>query len=358
MNYEVIGDNPTRVSRLTLALALTVLFLTTFVQHANAQSLADRDVSGTTWDCRIESNKIHEDVPLAEVKHDDHVLITFNPGGSSVSVMPFSDRPSDPAADGQVDWSFGEWKQEGATVRSVSNGTVESFHAQSRNDGDAERMLELKISGDQMQGRLLSHSTTNLAVFHCQLQTLAANSAPPVSTVSRANSQTVPASPAVEVRVSSADSRILTSAEMATLRDSLHWEPDSVPLHHGETAVSYLLDNQGHRLGSIRVQWTRTVATKGTRSQPADPPVGFFILEIENGTSCGFLGQAELDGPKGSVIVSSVDIDSWVGLHQPGSGETIRVEGDAVLPSPNPPIVLRPLAVGSALSACMTPKNP
>src|SRR4029077_18040150 len=110
VNYEVIGDNPTRVSPLTLALALIVLFLTTFVQHTNAQSLTDPDVSGTTWDCRIESNKIHEDVPLAEIKHDDHVLITFNPGGSSVTITPFNDRPSDPAADGQVDWSFGEWK--------------------------------------------------------------------------------------------------------------------------------------------------------------------------------------------------------------------------------------------------------
>ena len=209
-----------------------------------------------------------------------------------------------------------------------------------------------------MQGQLLSHSTTDPSVFHCQFQTLPANSGTPMNSGTNSSPAAVPTSPAVDVRVSSADSRILTSAEMATLRDSLHWEPESVSFHNGETAVSYLADSQGQRLGSIRVQWTRTVALKGTRSQPPDPPVGSFTLEIENGTSCGFLAQAELDGPKGSVIVSSVDVDSWVGLHQPGSGETIRVQGDAVLPNPNPSIVLRPLAVGSALSACMTPKNP
>jgi hypothetical protein len=122
--------------------------------------------------------------------------------------------------------------------------------------------------------------------------------------------------------------------------------------------VSYLVDREGHKLGSISVKWTKTVVPKATSSQPAGPPVGSFTLQIQNGTSCGFLGQAELDDRKGSVVVSSLELDSWVGLHQPGSGESIRVEGDAELPSPNPTIVLKPLEVSSALSACMTPKNP
>lgn len=122
--------------------------------------------------------------------------------------------------------------------------------------------------------------------------------------------------------------------------------------------MSYLVDKEGQKLGSIRVQWTKTVVPKGTSSLPGGPAVGSFTLQIENGTSCGFLGQAELDDPKGFVVVSSLDLDSWVGLDQPGSGQTIRVEGDAGLPNPNPRIVLKPLAAGSALSACMTPKNP
>jgi hypothetical protein len=353
VNYEVIEDKSNTGGPLTFVSVLIVLCVITFVQHANAQSSTDRDVSGTTWECRIESN--NEDGGLTGGKNGDHVLITFDSGGSSITAKPLNDQAPVRTHNGKLDWSFGEWKQEGATVQSVSNGTLESFHDQPWNDGDAERMLELKISGDQMQGRLLSHSTTDLSVFHCQLQTLLPNS---VSTGTNASPPVVPAAPVVDVRVTSADSRILTSAEMAALRDSLHWEPESVPLRNGGTAVSNLLDNQGHTLGSIRVQWTKTVASKGTRSQPADPPVGSFSLEIENGTSCGFLAQAELEGPKGSVIVSSVDIDSWVGLHQPGSGETIRVGGDAVLPNPNLTIVLRPLAVGSALSACLTPKRP
>src|SRR5258708_7208751 len=147
--------NQTQAVRSSLFLFLIALFVITSVQHANAQSSTDRDVSGTTWDCRIESNT--EDGRLAGIKNGDHVLITFDPGGSSITAKPLDDQAPVLTHNGEFDWSFGEWKQEGATVRSVSNGTVESFHDRPWNDRDAERMLELKISGDQMQGRLLSH---------------------------------------------------------------------------------------------------------------------------------------------------------------------------------------------------------
>jgi hypothetical protein len=286
------------------------------------------------------------------------MLLTFNPGGSSVTSKLLSDHPQPSGDDGAGDWSFGDWKQEGATVRSVSNGTVESFHAQPWNDGDAEKMMELKRSGDRMQGRLLSHSTTDSADIQCQLQSPHLDSNASMANASNASSLPGPGSPVVDVRVSSAYTRILTSGEMAALRDSLHWEPESAILRNGGTAESNLVDNAGRKLGSIRVQWIKTVAPKGTRSEPAGPVVGSFTVEMMNGTSCGFLGQAELDGPKGSIILGSVELDSWVGLHQPGPGETIRVDGDVVLPSPNPSILLRPLVVSSALSACVTPRNP
>jgi TPR repeat protein len=161
----------------------------------------------------------------------------------------------------------------------------------------------------------------------------------------------------VDVRYSAGDSRPLSGAEMATLRDSLHWDPEMARLSSGGTAVSYLVDKEGRRLGSIQVQWTRTVVTKGTPSQPAGPPVGSFTVQLENGTSCGFLGEAELDDPKGVAILSSFELDSWVGLGQPRAGQTVRVEGEADLPSANPAILLKPLEVGSTLSACLTPKN-
>jgi hypothetical protein len=330
----------------------------TVTQRATAQSPTDPDVSGTTWDCRIVWGKTETAGRLAAPSHEDHILFTFNPGGSSVSAKLLGDRPEHSTEDAQEDWSFGDWKQEGATVRSVSNGTVGSFQAQPWNSGDAERMMELKILGDRMQGRLLSHSNTDFATLRCQLQSPLHDSNASMTDSSNADSQTVPGSPVVDVRISSTYTRILTLGEMAALRDSLHWEPESAPLHHGGTAESFLVDNAGRRLGAIRVQWTKTVAPKGTRSEPAGPAVGSFTFEMQNGTSCGFLGQAELDTPKGSVILGSVELDSWVGLHQPGPGETIRVEGDEVLPSPNPSIVLRPLVVSSALSACVTPRNP
>jgi hypothetical protein len=358
VNYEVIGDKTTKVGPLRFSFALFVLCAATVAQQANAQHPAERDVSGTTWDCRINLSQVDASGRITGADSEDHVLITFNPGGSSVSAKLLSNRPTTPIDNGQYDWSFGEWKQEGVTVRSVSNGTVESFHAQPWSRGDAERMMELKISGDRMQGQLLSHSTTEPAVFQCRLQSSIPGASPPLSTASNSSPRPVPESSGVDVRFGSADSRLLTESEMAALRDSLHWEPESAPLRYGGTAASYLLDNQGHRLGSIRVQWTKTAAPKGTRSEPAGPAVGSFTVQMENGTSCGFLGQAELDGPKGVVIVSSVDLDLWVGLGQPGSGQTIRVEGDADLPNPNPSIVLKPLAVSSALSACTTPKNP
>lgn len=162
-----------------------------------------------------------------------------------------------------------------------------------------------------------------------------------------------PTSKSPDVRFTKADSRLLNDEEMATLRDSLRWEPDSVPVLPGGTAVSTLLDDQGRKLGAIRVHWTKTEGSKD-----AGPPVASFAVELENDSSCGFLAQAELDGPKGVVIVSSVDVDSWIGLHQPGPGETFRAEGDADLPSQNTKIELKPLAVSFALSACTTPKNP
>jgi hypothetical protein len=162
----------------------------------------------------------------------------------------------------------------------------------------------------------------------------------------------------VDVRYSGADSRPLTGAEMAALRDSLHWEPEVARLPNGGTAVSYLVDKDGRRLGSIQVQWTRTVVPKGTPSQPGEPPVGSFTVQLENDTSCGFLGEAELDDPKGIVLLSSFELDSWVGLGQPRAGQTIRVEGEADLPGANPTILLKPLEVSSTLSACLTPKSP
>ena len=167
-----------------------------------------------------------------------------------------------------------------------------------------------------------------------------------------------PSSKTADVRFTKADSRMLSDAEMAALRDSLRWDPELVPLPPGGTAVSNLLDDQGRKLGAIRVQWIKTVAPKGAHPEPAEPPVGSFAVELENDSSCGFLAQAELDGPKESVIVSSVELDSWIGLHQPGSGQTYRVEGDAELPNENRKIVLKPLTVSSTLSACTTPKNP
>jgi hypothetical protein len=355
VNLEVMGGKTTRVGP---AIALLFLCAATVPQQSRAQSPNDGDVSGTTWDCRIDLNKADTSGHLAGAPHEDHVLFTFIPGGSSVSAKLPSDHPQPPADDGQGDWSFGEWKQEGAMVRTVSNGTVESFHAQPWNNGDAERMMELKISGDRMQGLLLSHSTNDSADIQCQLQSSLPDANAHMTDAGNASSLAGPGSPVVDVRVSSAYTRILTSGEMAALRDSLHWEPESAVLRVGGTAESNLVDNAGRKLGSIRAQWTRTVAPKGTRSEPAGPVVGSFTFEMENGTSCGFLGQAELDGPKGSVILGSVELDSWVGLHQPGPGETIRVEGDAVLPSPNPSVVLRPLVVSSALSACVTPRNP
>jgi hypothetical protein len=357
VNLEVIGDKTSRTGPRKFALTMFFLCAAMIGQEANAQSPADRDVSGTTWECRINVDRVDASGRPTGARYEDRVLITFNPGGSSVSAKPLGDIPQTFTGERPDEWSFGEWKQEGATVRSVSNGTLESFHAQPWKSGDAEKMMELKISGDRMQGQLLSHSMTDPAIFQCQLQSPVPDVSSPMRAASSSSSQPPPGSPDVDVRFSSADSRLLTEAEMAALRDSLHWEPESVPVRYGGTAVSYLVDNQGHRLGSIQVQWTRTAAPKGTRSEPTGPAVGSFTVVMENGTSCGFLGQAELDGPKGAVIVSSVDLDSWVGLGQPGSGQTIRVEGNADLPSPNPATVLKPLAVSSALSACMTPKN-
>jgi hypothetical protein len=162
----------------------------------------------------------------------------------------------------------------------------------------------------------------------------------------------------VDVRYFAGDSRPLTGAEMATLRDSLHWEPEVARLPNGGTTVSYLVDKDGRKLGSIQVQWTKTVIPKGTPSQPGGPPVGSFTVQLENGTSCGFLGEAELDDPKGVAILSSFELDSWVGLGQPRAGQTVRVEGEAELPSANPTIFLKPLEVSSTLSACLTQKNP
>jgi hypothetical protein len=358
VNVEVIGGKTTRAGPRTFALALFVLCAATVLQQANAQAPTDLNVSGTTWDCRMDKSKIDSVGLSTGPPSEDHVLITFNPGGPSVTARLLSDRPQAPTGDAKIDWQFGDWKQEGATVRWVSKGTVGTFHAPLSRNGDAERMLELKISEDGKQGQLLSHSTTDTAVFHCQLQSPLPYTDPPVKNASTSSLQTVPAPPVVDVRVSPADSRLLTEAEMAVLRDSLRWEPESAPLRYGGTAASYLVDNQGRKLGSIQVHWTKTVAPKGTRSEPGGPAVGSFIVQMENGTSCGFLGQAELDGPKGLIILSSFDLDSWVGLGQPGSGQTIRVEGDADLPNPNLSIVLKPLEVSSALSACTTPKNP
>lgn len=160
------------------------------------------------------------------------------------------------------------------------------------------------------------------------------------------------------MRFTSADSRLLTEAEMATLRDSLRWQPETARLRYGGTAVSYLIDREGHKLGSIQFEWTKTAVPKGSPSQAEGLPAGSFTVEIENGSSCGFLAQAEVDDSKGTVVVSSFDLDSWIGLRQPEPGKTIRVEGDADLPGPNPSLLLKPLAVSSTLSACSTPKKP
>lgn len=358
MNFVVIGDKTTRAGWVTFALALFVLRAATVPQQARAQSPTARDMSGTTSDCSIDSSKVDGRGQHYGSHHEDQVLITFNPGGSSVSARLLGDSPPAVAGDARDDWSFGEWKQEGVTVRLVSNGTAESFHAQPWGAGDAERMTELKTSGDQMHGQPFFHATSDSAVFLCHLQSPPPNASPSTSTARKSSSPPVPGPSRVDVRINSADSRLLTEAEMAALRDSLRWKPESAPLPHGGTAVSYLVDEEGHRLGSIRVQWTKTVVPKLTPSQPGGSAVGSFTLQMENGTSCGFLGQAELDDAQGVVVVSSIDLDSWVGLHQPGSGQTIQVEGDAELPKPNPSIVLKPLEVSSTLSACMTPKNP
>ncbi len=173
---------------------------------------------------------------------------------------------------------------------------------------------------------------------------------------------TIPASQSsakiVDVRFTKAASRILTDNEMAALRDSLRWEPELVQIPNKGVAVSHLMDKDGRNLGSIQIQWTRTVVSKDSDSGARDSAVGSFTLQMENATSCGFLGQAELVDKKGDVIVASLDLDSWVGLHQPAPGETIRVEGEASLPIRTPALTLKPVEVGSTLSACTTPQNP
>ncbi len=218
-----------------------------------------------------------------------------------------------------------------------------------------EGMLEIaecrKVRGSQSNVSASAPGGGNLAG---QTQ-----NAPVPASGNRPSSAAPPASSSlVDVRYSGADSRPLSGAEMAALRDSLHWDPEVARLPNGGTAISYLVDKEGRRLGSIQVQWAKTVVPKGTPSQPGEPPVGSFAVQLENGTSCGFLGEAELDDSKGIVILSSFELDSWVGLGQPRAGQTIRVEGEADLPSANPTILLKPLEVSSTLSACLTPKNP
>jgi hypothetical protein len=334
-----------KLRSLTLVFALAVGFTATASQQAKAQSYTDRDIAGTAWDCVIDVGKNTQRVASgrpSETLSEDHLRISFNPGG----LLVFGKGADGPAQrlteDEPQDWTSGEWKQDGETVLLASNGTVESFHAQPWKDGYAEKMIELKISGGQMQGQLLSHSNSEPTAIRCQLDS--------GRDAVEHNSQSVSGASSVDVRFSSADSRLLTDSEMAALRDSLHWEPESAQVTRGGTAVSNLLDREGHKLGSIGVQWTKTVAPKG------GPAVESFILQIENQSSCGFLAEAEFDDHKGDVVVSNLELDSLVGLHQPASGQITRVEGEAELP--NPIIVLKPIAVSSTLSACTTPLKP
>src|ERR1019366_8895945 len=60
------------------------------------------------------------------------------------------------------------------------------------------------------------------------------------------NTKAVVGSSDIDVRFTSADSRLLTESEMVVLRDSLRWKPETVPLSRGGTAASYLVDDKEH----------------------------------------------------------------------------------------------------------------
>jgi hypothetical protein len=160
----------------------------------------------------------------------------------------------------------------------------------------------------------------------------------------------------IDVRYLSADSRPLTDAEMRDLRNSLRWDPESVPLSPGGAARSNLVDDKGRRLGSVLVRWDKAVTPK--TAQASGTPRGHFTLQIENGTSCVFQSSAEIDDSQGFVVVSGVTWSGWLTLHQPERGQTSQAQGDAALSQAYPSLALKPLTAYSTLSGCMTPKNP
>jgi TPR repeat protein len=235
---------------------------------------------------------------------------------------------------------------------------------QQQNDGNA--------AGIEQVQQLLLFSDGMLDILRCrqQIATQASSTSPGATTAaSNGASGTVPpgnlgrttnpqVAAQIDVRYLQVDSRPLTSAEMQNLRDSLRWDPDSVPLTPGGVGQSNLVDDRGRRLGSVLVRWGKTVTSKGTQSQAPGQMPGHFTIQVENGTSCVFQSSAELDDSQGFMVVSDVTWSGWLTLHQPERGQKSQVKGDAALPQAYPSLVLKPLTAYSTLSACMTPKTP
>ena len=162
----------------------------------------------------------------------------------------------------------------------------------------------------------------------------------------------------IDLRYLRVDSRPLTDAEMRDLRNSLHWEAESVPLTLGGAARSNLVDDKGRRFGSILVRWDRTTTPKATPSKAPGEIRGYFTVQIENGTSCALQSSAEFDDNQGFIVVSGVTWGGWLTLHQPERGQTSQVQGSTAMNQAYASLVLKPLTAYSTLSACMTPKNP
>jgi hypothetical protein len=170
------------------------------------------------------------------------------------------------------------------------------------------------------------------------------------------NSSSPQAPAQVDVRYLPVDSRPLTDAEMRDLRNTLRWDPESVPLTPGGAARSNLLDSKGRTLGSVLVRWDKPATSR--TEQALGSARRHFTIQVENGTSCVFLSSAEIDDSQGFIVVSGVTWSGWLTLHQPDRGQTSQARGDAALTQTYPSLVLKPLTAHSTLTACMTPKNP
>ncbi len=228
---------------------------------------------------------------------------------------------------------------------------------QQQNDGNVDGVNQVQ--------QLILFSDGMLDILRCRQQISAqANSSSAVAT-SRVEPTPVPSGsvrstsnpqvPAeVDIRYMQVDSRPLTDAEMTEVRNSLRWEPDSVPLAPGGAGRSNLVDDKGRKLGSVLVRWEKPSAPKTAQRTQQN----HFTVQVENGSSCVFLSSAELDDSQGFIVVSGVTWSGWLTLHQPDRGQTSQVKGDAPLPQTYPSLVLKPLTAYSTLSACLTPRNP